>query len=224
MVAMKLIDVSHTIERGMPMFSQQAPQPRIDAWMSHAQAASSGRYRNCSCEISEVKFVTSLGTYLDSPYHFDPEGISIEGLSLEQLVLPGVIVDCTHVEARQEIDPEVLLGLPVEGMAVLFRTDWSQYWGQPEYFDFPYLSAGTAQELVDRGAKLVGVDTLVVDDLSNPERPVHVTLLSQKVLIVENLTNLAALPASPGKFVFHAVPVKFRGAAAFPVRAYAQVE
>ena len=206
------------------MFSNQAPQPRIEPWMSHAQAARGGHYLNCSCEISEVRFVTSLGTYLDSPYHFDPDGLSIEGLNLEQLILPGVVVDCTHVEARQAIGPEVLSGIPVEGMAVLFRTDWSQFWGQPEYYDFPYLTADSAQALKERGAKMVGVDTLVVDDLSNPERPVHVTLLSHNILIIENLTNLAALPTGSGDFIFHAVPAKFKGAAAFPVRAYAHVE
>jgi len=221
---MNLIDVSHTIEAGMPMFSDQAPQPWIAPWMSHSQAASGGHYRNCSCEISEVQFVTSLGTYLDSPYHFNPDGLSIEGLILEQLILPGIVVDCTHVETRQAIGPEVLSDINLDGMAVLFRTDWSQYWGLPEYFDFPYLTAATAQVLKDRGAKMVGVDTLVVDDLTNPERPVHVTLLNTNILIVENLTNLAALPAGSRKFTFHAVPVKFKGAAAFPVRAYAQVE
>ena len=41
------------------------------------------------------------------------------------------------------------------------------------------------------------------------------------ILIVENLTNLAALPARG--FTFHAAPVKVAGAAAFPVRAYAVV-
>ena len=221
---MNLIDLSHTIEAGMPMFNDKAPQPWIEPWMSHSQAASSGHYLNCTCEISEVHFVTSLGTYLDSPYHFDPDGLSIEGLNLEQLILPGVVVDCTHVEDRQPISPDVLSDITIEGMAVLFRTDWSQYWGQQGYYDFPYLTAATAEALKDRGAKMVGVDTLVVDDLSNPERPVHVTLLNHNILIIENLTNLAALPSGSSVFTFHAVPVKFKGAAAFPVRAYAQFE
>jgi arylformamidase len=48
------------------------------------------------------------------------------------------------------------------------------------------------------------------------------TLLGNDILIVENLTNLAALPSSG--FTFHAVPVKIKGVAAFPVRAYAVVE
>jgi len=218
---MRLIDLSHTIEAGMPMFSPSAPGPQVNAWMSHAEAAASGRYQGCSCEISQVSFITSLGTYLDSPYHFHPQRASIEQLSLDQLVLPGLVVDCSGATLRQPIGPEVLDGLELNGKAVLFRSDWSRFWGQNEYFEHPYLTGETAHELVKGGAMLAGVDWLVIDDTRDPRRPVHVTLLREDVLIVENLTNLEALPSSG--FIFHSAPVKFVGAAAFPVRAYAVV-
>ena len=71
---MKIIDLSHTIEPGMPLFGSAAPQPDIRAWMTHEQAAESGHYEGCTCEVSEVRFVTSIGTYLDSPFHFHPDG------------------------------------------------------------------------------------------------------------------------------------------------------
>lgn len=218
---MRLIDLSQTIAPGMPLFSSSAPQPSIAPWMSHAQAAASGRYEGCTCEISEVRFVTSLGTYMDSPFHFNPAGATIDRLALEQLVLPGVVVDCTSVTARQPIGPDALAGVDVADKAVLFNTGWSRYWGQPEYFDFPFLTGETALALRERGAKLAGVDFLVIDDTTNPRRPVHVTLLNADILIVENLTNLISLPR--GGFMFHAAPVKVAGAAAFPVRAYAVV-
>lgn len=218
---MRMIDLSHTIEPGMPMFSDKAPAPEISAWMSHEEAAASGHYQDCSCEISEVRFVTSLGTYMDSPYHFDPNGKSIESLSLAQLILPGVVVDCTFMKANQPIGPEVLEGTDIKGMAVLFYTGWDRYWGQPEYYDYPFLTAEAAQALVHGGAKLAGVDFLVIDSTKDPKRPVHNTLLKNEILIVENLTNLGILPTTD--FTFHAAPVKYRGAAAFPVRAYAVV-
>jgi arylformamidase len=216
---MQLIDLSHTIEAGMPLFSASAPAPVVTAWQSHAQAAASGHYQGCTCEISQVSFVTSLGTYLDSPYHFHPGMASIEKLSLDQLVLPGVVIDCTQAQAGQPIRPEVLEGAEIEGKAVLFHTGWSRFWRQPAYLEFPYLSAETAQALIERKAKIAGVDFLVIDNLSDPRRPVHVGLLKNNILIVENLTNLSSL--GEANFTFHAVPVKFAQAAAFPVRAYA---
>jgi kynurenine formamidase len=218
---MDLVDLSRTIEPGMPLFSPSAPQPAITAWQSHAQAAASGHYEGCSCEITEARFVTSIGTYLDSPYHFHPGGPSIEALRLEQLVLPGIVVNCPAVVARAGIGPGVLDGLDLAGKAVLFRTDWSRYWGQPEYSAGPFLTEATALALRERGARLAGVDCLVVDDMGDPRRPVHVNLLAANILIVENLAALDALPSSG--FMFHAVPAKVARAAAFPVRAYALV-
>lgn len=218
---MHLIDLSHTITPNMPLFSESAPAPQIRPWMSHAEAAESGHYEDCTCEITEVHFVTSLGTYMDSPFHFDPAGATIDELALEQLVLPGVVVDCTAFGAQDPIGPDVLAGIDVTGKAVLFRTDWSRHWGTPDYSNYPFLTSETAHALVDGGAKLAGVDYLVIDDMRNPRRPVHVTLLHNDVLIVENLTNLDALPAD--RFTFHAAPVKVAGAAAFPVRAYAVI-
>lgn len=223
---MQLIDLSQTITPEMPLFSPTWPKPEVKAWLSHAQAAVSGRYEDCSCEISAVSFITSLGTYMDSPYHFNPAGAKIEQLNLAQLVLPGVVVDCTRFGARQPIGAEVLEGVDVAGKAVLFHTGWSRHWGQPAYFEFPFLSAEVALALRERGAKLAGVDFLAADDVTNPRRPAHVTLLHAEILIVENLTNLAALPPVMGglpaaSFTFHAAPAKIAGAASFPVRAYA---
>lgn len=214
---MQLIDLSHTIRPEMPRF-RGMPEPEIHAWRSHAETAASGVYEGCSCEISQINFVTSLGTYMDSPYHFDPDGAAIEQLTLEQLVLPGLVVDCSHIGTRRPIGPELLDGLEIAGKALLFHTGWDRYWGQDRYFDHPYLTRATAETLRDRGAKLAGIDALVIDDTEDPSRPVHVTLLFAGMLIVENLANLGALPAS--EFIFHAAPVKVKRAAAFPVRAY----
>ena len=45
---MKLVDLSQTIAPGMPLFSPQASQPAISAWMNHEQAAASGHYQGCT--------------------------------------------------------------------------------------------------------------------------------------------------------------------------------
>ncbi len=219
---MQLIDLSQTIEPNMNLFSTTAPKPQLHEWQTHEDSAKSGSYEGCSCAMTEVTFVTSLGTYMDSPYHFHPEGGAIETLRLEQTVLAGVVIDCTHISESQPIHPDVLNGFDIAGKAVLFHTGWSKYWNQPKYMNFPYLTQETANALCEDGAKLAGVDFLVIDDTTNPRRPVHVTLLKNDILIVENLTNLADIPSNT-PFIFHASPVKFKDAAAFPVRAYAML-
>ena len=218
---MQMIDLSHTLEPDISLFSPKAPPPQITAWMSHEESAATGIYQGCTCEITHVAFVTSCGTYLDSPFHFHPDRSSIEALDLTQLILPGIVIDCTGIKSKAPITPDFLSDQDISGKAVLFHTGLSAAWKQPEYHTFPFLSLATARCLVDGGAKLAGVDCLVVDDPTDPQRPAHTTLLGSDVLIVENLTNLAQLPQQD--FTFHAVPLKVKGAAAFPVRAYATI-
>jgi kynurenine formamidase len=219
---MQIIDLSQTISAQMPRFSESAPQPRISAWMSHAQAAESGRYADCTCEITEVAFITSISTYIDSPYHFVPDGPAIHQISLDQCVLPAVCVDVRPQKENQVIEARFFENLDVAGKAVLICTGWSTFWGTDAYARYPFIGRDAAETLRDGGAKLVGVDYLAIDDQSDPQRPVHTTLLRAGVLIVENLTGLEALIGR--EFTFHAAPVKVMGAAAFPVRAYAVLD
>lgn len=219
MILLRIIDLSHTIKRDIPLFNEKVPSPTCSAWLSHEESAQTGNYEGCTCEITEVQFVTSIGTYVDSPFHFHPDLKSIEALDLTQLVLDGIVVDCPIDRPRTPIGPRILENSNIDGKAVLFHTGWSQFWNSPEYKESPFLTEETAIALRDGGASMVGVDFLTVDDQNNPRRPAHTVLLGRDILIVENLTGMDHLPRT--KFTFHAVPVKFAGAAAFPVRAYA---
>jgi arylformamidase len=216
---MRLVELSHKIEPGMPKFSDTAPDPKARPWLSHQEAAQSGRYQDCSCEISRVEFLTSLGTYLDSPYHFHPDMGDVSSLELERLVIPGLMVDVSRAGFDEAIGPGCLDGLDLRGKAVLFKTGFSRNWGGPDYFRHPYLSADTAALLIEKGALLAGIDVLIIDSTQDPTRPVHVNLLKNHILIVENLTGLDQLPKDG--FIFSAAPLRYAGAASFPVRAYA---
>jgi kynurenine formamidase len=73
---------------------------------------------------------------------------------------------------------------------------------------------------VERGAALVGCDTLAIDAAGSEESPAHHALLGNEVYIVENLNNLGALPPF---CLFVALPLKIRGGSGSPVRAVALV-
>lgn len=217
---MQLIDLSQTLGPDVPRFSPAVPAPTLATYQSHTEAAASGRYQDCSCEMHQATFVTSMSTYLDAPYHFDPDGPRIHEIPLADCVLPGVCVDCRPLTPQQPIPSSVLDGVDINGKAVLFCTGWSAHWTDPAtYARYPFLTKALAERLRTGGAKLCGVDYLAADDQRDPTRPVHTTLLYNRILIVENLTGLDQLIGQP--FVFHAAPVKMVGAAAFPVRAYA---
>lgn len=172
--------------------------------------------------------VSNTGTYLDTPFHRFDGGDDLSAIGLERLAdLPGVRIAASG-STPGAIGPEhldALDGLDVAGCAVLFATGWDRHWETDAYaVDAPFLTGDLAAALVDRGAALVGIDSVNIDDISadsGGERPVHTRLLEAGIPIVEHLRGLSSLP--PTGFRFHAAPPMIAGMGTFPVRAYAVV-
>jgi kynurenine formamidase len=120
------------------------------------------------------------------------------------------------------IGPEAFAGVEVKGKAVLVHTEHSAHWGTDAYFQgHPFLTRAAAEYLRDAGARLVGIDSLNIDDTRDAARPVHTVLLGAEIPICEHMRGLAELPDDG--FRFYAVPVKVKGFGTFPVRAFAAV-
>lgn len=219
------IDLSHEFYDGMPGFryknddgTDTAFQVSIKPFLTHAQ--SRPRYQGrAEFEITEFRFHASMGTYLDAPYHRWKEKRDIGDLKLDEVILEGVVIDARNSEERG-VWSEMPLAVDVRGKAVLFNFGWDIFWNTEKYEAYPFLSREVIEDLTARGAKLVGVDTLNIDNPRDPERPAHSRLLENDILIVENLRGLDALHDKA--FRLFAVPIQARGAAAMPVRAFAE--
>ena len=175
-----------------------------------------------SFEVTEMSFQTSIGTYIDSPRHRFQGHRDIAQLSLDELVLEGLVVHVLDARAGETVGLD-RMPMPDEvcGDAVLFRFDWDRHWGTETYGTYPHIGMEVIEYLVAGGATLVGMDTLNADDHTNPKRPCHTQLLGNNILIVENLTNLAALLESG--FRFFAIPIKAKDTAAMTIRAFAEI-
>jgi len=217
---MRLIDLSHTLEPGMPAYPG-LPAPLFTTVFTHDESAERGLYApGTTFQIASLAICGNTGTYIDAPFHRHRDKADLAGLRLEQLAdLPGVLVDATGVSGRA-IDPDVFAGREVAGRAVLIRTGWSRQWGNMGYWaPGPFLSAAGARWLAERGAALVGIDSWNIDDTADMMRPAHTILLGAGVAIVEHMTNLGALPDHEARFF--AVPPRVKGMGSFPVRAFA---
>lgn len=216
---MALVDLSHTIRDGLVTYPG-LPAPRISDHLSR-EASRRSYAPGTEFHIARIEMVANTGTYLDSPAHRWADGADLSGLALERLAdLPGVVVDLPR--GARAFTARDLPAADLTGRAVLLRTGWSAHFGTPRYFEaHPFLAGDAAEALAQRGAALVGIDSLNIDDTSGGERPAHSLLLRAGVPIVEHLTNLAALPAQG--FRFFAVPPRVAGMGTFPVRAFAAV-
>ncbi|MGZ8345683.1 MAG: cyclase family protein [Allosphingosinicella sp.] len=216
-----LIDLSHTIEHGMVTF-RGLPGPRICDYWTREQSAE--YYDDGSTfQIGRIDMVANTGTYLDTPFHRFADGADLAAIDLEQLAaLPALVVRADHASHGLATDADRFEGLDVAGKAVLVHTGWDRHWRSEAYLsDHPFLTDAAAQLLVERGARLVGIDSHNIDDTRTNSRPVHTILLGAGVLVCEHLTGLERLPDAG--FTFTAVPPKIVGMGTFPVRAFARV-
>jgi kynurenine formamidase len=216
----ELIDLNHIIESGMITY-KGLPAPLVCDFLS--REASQRLYSpGTSFHTGRIDMVANTGTYLDSPYHRFAHGEDVSDLTLARLAgLEAVVVNVAGMRGRS-VDREVFLPFDVHGRAVLVHTGWARHWRTDAYFEgHPFLTEAAAQHLRDRGAVLVGIDSLNIDDTAGGERPVHTILLGGGIPIVEHLCNLERVPAAGARF--SAVPPRVKGMGTFPVRAYARV-
>ena len=205
---MKIHDVTLTLSEALPVWPGD-PDVSIQ--------------RSCSLEKGAEANVTRLslsvhsGTHIDAPFHFDPEGVGVDQLSLEGLVGPCRLIEIS--EEMTAIDAVSLKKQDLEGVTrLLFRTRnsaWSRAEGRGFCTDFAYLTAEGARYLLSRGVKLVGIDSPSIEKFESPGYPVHRLLLGNHVIILEGL-NLYGVPA--GDYELIALPLKIKGADGAPAR------
>lgn len=217
----RFVDVSHAVEHGMITY-RGLPGPVISDYVTREEAEA--RYApGVGFHIGRIDMVANTGTYIDSPFHRYETGVDLAGLELDSVAaVPGVVVRAAS-RGDRAIDGDAFGSTDLAGRAVLVQTGWDAYWQTDKYFEgYPFLTADAASYLVDAGAKLVGIDSLNIDDDRDGQRPVHSALLKAGIPVVEHLCNLAAVPDTG--FAFFAVPVAVKGMGSFPVRAFAMLD
>ena len=217
----RLVELSHAIEHGMTTYAG-LPAPEISDHLS--RTASREVYADgVEFQIGRISMVANTGTYLDAPAHRYADGADLAGMPLERVAdLPGLVVPVP--EGVTAVDPSLLAPYEVSGRAVLVHTGWDRHWRTPQYGPggHPYLTEDAAALLAERGAALVGIDSVNIDSTADGTRPAHSVLLAHGIPVVEHLCRLGDLP--PHGFRFHAAPPLVVGMGTFPVRAYAIVE
>ncbi|MDP8957065.1 MAG: cyclase family protein [Actinomycetota bacterium] len=152
-----------------------------------------------SANVSELRIGTHTGTHVDPPVHFIEGTDGIDRVPLDQLYGEAVVAELP--EANGPIDARDLerLGVSEGTTRLLLKTSNSRIWDQdrPSFPDrYACLSVAAAEWVVGRGIRVVGVDFLSVEEKGTEGHPVHKTLLSNGVAIIEGL-DLREAPAGP---------------------------
>jgi arylformamidase len=169
------------------------------------------------------------GTHLDVPRHFVKDGAPVEDVPLEQLILPGHLLDLTHKKNGEAITiddferAEEKSGIKIgPGRATICWTGVDKDWGTPNFAMVrPYVPTDTAQWLVDRKITIFCTDLIGMDDPDEWWWPTHLIWLASGICMVQQLCNLDKLVGK--QFLFVCLPLKMRGGTASPVRPVALV-
>jgi arylformamidase len=149
--------------------------------------------------LSRLDFGVHTGTHVDAPLHFIDGASAAESLPLDVLIGPCLVVDGIQV--------------PDEADRVLFKTSNSELWAGDTFVqEFESLDAPTAQALVDKGVRLVGIDYLSIGD-----EEAHRILLGAGVVSIEGL-DLRRV--EPGEYELICAPLKLVGSDGAPARVF----
>lgn len=213
----RLVDLSVPVGPGTVVYPGD-PAPRFQV---HSTVARDG------FNLLSVSMGSQSGTHVDAPYHFDDATPRIDELPLDLFAGPGVVVDATGVGARGRITWEhvaPVAGRLGPGVLVLLHTGWAQRYGDPSYFDNPFLDAEACRRLLELGVRTFCIDAINIDETPDDDHPgegfpVHHLIAEAGGAIGENFRNLEQVTwADP--FVT-CLPMAFEGADGAPVRAVA---
>ncbi len=155
---------------------------------------------------------THVSTHIDAPSHMILNGKTLSDFPISKFIGEAIVID---VRGQKDIEPD--LSNVKKGDMVFFLTSHSDKAYTSTYFeDNPVITEKTAQQLVEKGIRIVGLDSFTPD---NEPYLVHKIFLKHDILIVENLIHLKKL--SGQRFTCFILPMKITAADGAPCRVVA---
>jgi kynurenine formamidase len=211
---LNIIDLSQELDENTHVFPG-SPNLKVLQWSNYAIH---GYY-------SETIFTsTHIGTHMDAPSHFNPDGISVEKIPLEKIVvLDKAKVLRIKKDDDAKIEPNDLKEFDiVQNDTLLIYTGWSLNRQKDKYFkNNPGLSKRGAEYLADLKINLIGIDSPSIDPAFDKEFNAHRVFSIKNIPIIENLINLDKI--NQDSFTFIALPLKLKYSSGSPVRAIALI-
>lgn len=192
-IYMQIIDLSHEIHEGMTVFGD-TEKPEINR--KHT-------VEKDGFQLHELKINSHTGTHVDAPAHMIAGRKYLDDFSLDQFTGKGLVIKVDQF-ANAEIPLSFLKKYEAqiqETEFLIFNSGWYKKWQIPEYqLNYPVLSKESARWLTQFKLKGIGLDVISIDPTDSQDVPLHHIILGANFLIIENLTNLDALPETDFQF------------------------
>ena len=204
---MKYIDLTHTIENNMPVYPGTASLEMIPA-----NTIEKDGFRE-----KVITFCSHTGTHMDAPSHMLQQGNNLDDYDCSKFIGKALLI---AIEAEEDIKDYVNQLKTVD--FVIFKTGWSNYWGQVKYFaNYPCIRKETTEYLVGFDLKGIGFDAISIDPIDSKFEN-HYIVFENDMVIIENLKNLDAIEQDIFELIV--LPLNIEAADGSPIRAIAKVE
>src|SRR2546423_1157486 len=129
----KLVDLTHPLNPLVPTWSG-------DCGYKHTVIVDYPEV----CRVQTIEMNAGTGTHLDAPSHFIPGAKNIADISIEDLIVPIVIMDVTHkahadyyISANDIAEYEKEYGKIQAKSLVIGRTGWDRFWHDTRQYRNP---------------------------------------------------------------------------------------
>lgn len=214
---MKVIDLSREISPASRVF----PGSPLPSFLTWSKLDTHGY-------DSEVMFLsTHTGTHMDSPCHFVLSGKSIDQIDIKRFFSDHAVLLIIEKKGNELITRQDIIDCKVkieENYTIIFETGWERHYSNSDYFIAnPGLADDASQFLSDKKVNAVAIDGPSIDVGTDFNFTSHKILLSNDILVIENLCSLEKLRLHE-RFIFIVTPLKLVGSTGSPVRAIGIVE
>jgi len=225
----KLVDLTHSFSPTSPVWSGFGQATMTAA--SDPKTHDPYTIEKSGFRTTFYSMVGQYGTHVDPPAHFDADGVTMDKIPLEQMILPLVVLDDTpflgadpnHAFSVEDLEAwEKAHGKVPKGAFAALRTDMYKDWdSDPEKFKrfpFPAWSFAVIKTLFEqRGVTAIGHEALDTDTTEKMES--ETWLLNNNHYQIEVMANLDKVPAT-GAVIVVTWP-KVENGFGFPARAFA---
>lgn len=214
---MRVIDLTHTIREGMPVYPGTEP-PVL---------AAANSYEKDGFKETMLRMFSHTGTHVDPPAHLFAGRTTLDAFPPEQFIGRALVIDCRGLDEGEAITMAQLLPYgdkPAQADFLLFNTGWDARWGTDAYFgDYPCVDDEVLDYILAGEYKGIGFDVIGLDPIADENLTRHKRLFREKdILNIENLKNLHLCGSD--LFSFGCFPLKWEGSDGAPVRAMAWFE
>ena len=211
---MKVIDLTHVIREGMPVYPGTEPPVFEPA----------GTYERDGYKETRISMFTHTGTHMDPPSHIFPNRTTLDAFPPDQFIGKALVIDCTDLNDGDPITMSCLSRYDDKVQKadfLLFYLGWDARWGTDAYFgNYPCIDDAVLDFILDGDYKGIGFDVIGLDPIDDAELPRHKRLFASKDIVnIENLCNLGL--CGDDLFWFSCFPLKIADSDGSPIRAIA---